>query len=373
MKKLVKLLAALAMCMALVLSGCSKSGSSEASGQGQKKPGAGTKKIGIVLGGTKDDYGFNYAWYQFHDALKAEFGDTVDVVMKENVAQNADVEGVMEELIAQGCGIIVATQFGYLEYTKNVSARNPQVAFYSIPFTDYLGGNFSVIHATLQDVAYCEGVLAGLYTKANKIGFIGSFPIPDVVVALDSFTLGVQLVNPNAVVSAVFTGSWSDSGLQTIATNQLIDDGCDVIRPFQDAVKTVIEISANRGVHAFGCNSDPVELDPETWLSSCTMKWEGWIKQIKKAVEGNYETVEIVGSFSEQLMDLGRFGNTVTKEIADKVYAVRQDIIDGKLHVFEGPVYAQDGSEIFPAGYKPTPEEINMVSVLVKGINGSLQ
>jgi basic membrane lipoprotein Med (substrate-binding protein (PBP1-ABC) superfamily) len=373
MKDLVKRSAALAMCMALALSGCSKSGPSEASGQGQKKPGAGTKKIGIVLGGTKDDYGFNYAWYQFHDALKAEFGDTVDVVMKENVAQNADVEGVMEELIAQGCGIIVATQFGYLEYTKNVSARNPQVAFYSIPLTDYLGGNFSVIHATLQDVAYCEGVLAGLYTKADKIGFIGSFPIPDVVVALDSFTLGVQSVNPNAVVNAVFTGSWSDSGLQTIATNQLIDDGCDVIRPFQDAVKTVIEIAANRGVHAFGCNSDPVELDPETWLSSCTMKWGGWIKQIKKAVEGNYETVEVIGSFNEQLMDLGRFGNTVTKEIADKVYAVRQDIIDGKLHVFEGPVYAQDGSEIFPAGYKPTPEEINMVSVLVKGINGSLQ
>lgn len=337
---------------------------------GALKPGEGATKAAIILGGTKDDYGFNYGMAKFAQQMQDEL--ELEVVVKENVPQNADVEGVMEELISQGCRIIIPSQFGYLEYTKNVAKRNPDVAFYSIPITDYNGDNFSTIHGQIHDVWYLEGVLAGLFTKSDKIGFIGSIPIPDVIMAVNSFALGIQSVKPDAEITVVFTGSWNDSGLQTVSVNQLIDDGCDVIAPFQDSVKTIIEICASRGVHAFGCNADAYELDPKTWLSACVNTWDGWIPYIKQAIDGQYETVNISGSFDVKLQDLATYGDDVPQEIRDKVNAVKQQIIDGELYVFEGPVYNQNGDVIFAEGYRPPIEEINMMSELVKGINGTL-
>lgn len=369
MKRLKRVFAGLiVLCIALAfLSGCANGGATTTE---NLKPGEGSKKAAIILGGTKDDYGFNYGMFKFAQQMEEELG--LEVVIKENVPQNADVEGVMEELIKQGCRIIIPSQFGYLEYTKNVAKRNPDVAFYSIPITDYNGDNFSTVHGEIQDIWYLEGVLAGLYTKTNKIGFLASIPIPDVIVAINAFTLGMQSVNDEAEVTVVFTGSWSDAGLQTVAVNQMIDNGCDIVAPFQDSVKTIIEICASRGVHAFGCNADAYELDPETWLSACVNTWEGWLPHIKQAVEGNYETVNISGSFDVQLQDIATYGNSVPQDIRNKVDAVRQQLIDDEVYVFEGPVYDQSGTLMFEEGYRPPIEEINMISWLVQGVNGTL-
>ena len=364
MKKLLAIL--LSACMLLTLAACSSTSGtastasdnstsstsstpSDASDSSvDKKPGEGTSKVGIVLGGSKDDYGFNFGFYQLAQRIESELG--VEVVLKESVPQNSEVEGVIEELISQGCGVIIPTQFGYLEYSKNVANRHPEVAFYSIPLTDYAGDNFSVLHGTIQDIWYLEGVLAGLYTETNNIGFVASIPIPDVIVAIDAFTLGAQSVNEDVAVNVVFTGSWDDTGLQTTSCNQLINDGADIIAPFQDTIKTIVEICAANGIHCFGCNSDAYELDPETWLSACVNSPEGWLEYIKKAIDGEYETVSVIGSMDVGLEDLGTYGDSVSEEIRSQVEAVKQQILDGTFHVFEGPVY----------------------DFLVQGVNGSL-
>lgn len=383
-KKMRSLVLLLTVCLLLTLVGCVDESSNSDNnvtggtnvpennegGDGSLAPGEGATKAAIILGGTKDDYGFNYGMYQMALQMEDELG--IEVVIKENVPQNADVEGVMEELIAQDCRIIIPSQFGYLEYTKNVANRHPEVAFYSIPITDYNGGNFSTMHGEIQDIWYLEGVLAGLYTQTNNIGFVGSIPIPDVIVAINAFTLGIQSVNDKAQVTVVFTGSWDDTGLQTVSVNQLIDGGADIIAPFQDSIKTIVEVCASRGVHAFGCNSDAYDLDPDTWLTACENTGDGWIPYMRAAIEGNYETANISGSFDVQLEDLARYGDSVPQDIRDKVDAVKQQIIDGEVYVFEGPVYNQNGDLMFEEGYQPPIEEINMIDWLVQGVNGTL-
>lgn len=365
MSKLRKIMAVLlSACMVFSLSVCAAAEDAEV------HPGEGATKIGIILGGNKEDYGFNYGFYKMAEQMEEELG--VEAVIKENVPGNSNVEGIIEELISQGCGIIIPTQFGYLEFSKNVAERHPDVAFYSIPLTDYNGGNFSTMHGTIQDIWYLEGILAGLYTESNNIGFIGSLPIPDVIVAINAFTLGVQSVNEEAQVNLVFTGSWDDTGLQTTSCNQLINDGADVIAPFQDSIKTIIEICASNGVHAFGCNSDAKELDPETWLSACENTADGWIPYIKDAIDGKYETANVIGSFDVGLENLASYGDSVSQEIIDQVEAAKQQITDGELYVFEGPVTAQDGTVKFEDGYRPSFEEINNIDWLVEGVNGSL-
>lgn len=371
------LIAVLSLCMCLSITACSgstgTSSDSEAASSGDTesvKPGAGATKMGIVLGGSRDDYGFNYSFVSLAERVEEEVG--IEVVFTENVPANSDYEGVVEELIAQGCKIIFPTQFGYLEYTKDLAERHPDVAFYSIPITDYNGGNFSTVHGEVQEPWYVLGVLAAEYTSTGKLGFIGSMPIPDVIVAVDAFALGAQSVNPDIEITAVFTGSWADTGLQTTSCNQLIDSGCDVIAPFQDTIQTIVEVCSSRGVHCFGCNSDAYELNPETWLSSVVNAWDGFIPVLKDTVAGNYTCVDLRGGFEAGLSDIATLGDTVSDEIAEKVMAVRQQIIDDEIYVFEGPVYAQDGSVLFEDGYKPASEEINLIDVLVQGVNGTL-
>ena len=337
---------------------------------GSSKPGAGATKMGIILNGTKDDYGFNLNFVQLGDLVEQELG--IEVVIKENVPTTSDCEGVMEELITQGCTILFPSQFGYLEYSHNVAQRHPEVAFYSLPITDYVGENFSIIHGEVQDVWYLNGVLAAESSTTNKLGFIGSLPIPDVIVAIDAFALGAQSVKPDIEVTAVFTGSWADTGLQTTSVNQLIDNGCDIIAPFQDSIKTIMEICRSRGVRCFGCNSDAHELDPETWLSACITDWSGYLPYIKDTIEGNYETVNISGGMELNLIKQATFGDTVSDEIIAKLDEVREQLINKEIAVFEGPIYAQDGSIMFDEGYRPTIEEINVIDKLVQGVEGSL-
>ncbi len=338
--------------------------------QGSAKPGAGAKKMGIILGGTKDDYGFNLNFVQLAEQAEAELG--IEVVLKENVPMTSDCEGVMEELIAQGCTILFPSQFGYMEYSKNVADRHPEVAFFSFPITDYVGDNFSVIHGEVQDVWYLNGVLAAECSTTDKIGFIGSLPIPDVIVAIDAFALGAQSVKPDIKVTAVFTGSWSDVGLQTTSVNQLIDSGCDIIAPFQDSIKTIMEICRSRGVRCFGCNADAYELAPDTWLSACITDWSGYLPYLKQTIDGNYETVNISGGMELNLITQATYGDSVPTETIKKLDAVREQLINKEIAVFEGPIYAQDGSVMFEEGYRPTIEEINVIDSLVQGVDGSL-
>lgn len=209
-----------------------------------------------------------------------------------------------------------------------------------------------------------------MYSTTDKIGFIGSLPIPDVIVAIDAFALGAQSIKPEIDITAVFTGSWADTGLQTTSVNQLIDSGCDVIAPFQDSIKTMMEICRSRGVHCFGCNSDAYELDPQTWLSACITDWSGYIPYLKQAIDGEYEPVNISGGMELNLIKQATFGDTVSDEIVAKLGEVREQLINKEIAVFEGPIYAQDGSVMFEDGYRPTIEEINVIDQLVQGVKG---
>ena len=146
MKKVVAMMLMLVL-LAATLVACAKPADTpqtQTEQTGDVKPGAGAKKLGIILSGTKDDYGFNLNFVQLGELVEKELG--IEVVIKENVPTTSDSEGVMEELIAQGCTILFPSQFGFLEYSHNVALRHPEVAFYSLAITDYAGGNFSIIH-----------------------------------------------------------------------------------------------------------------------------------------------------------------------------------------------------------------------------------
>ena len=370
MKKYLKTVMALSCVLAMLLAGCSGSQTETSAGE-TDKPGANAKKAAVLLGGVKDDYGFNYSCYQLSEEMKEKLG--IEVIVKENVADTSDAEGVIEELINQDCKIIVATQFGFLDATMNVAKRHPDIAFYYLGNTDQANGNFSVSVGQQWDPWYLCGMLAGMNSKNGNLGFVASMPVPDVMIAINSFELGAQSIHPEAETNVVFTGAWDDSGLATTAATQLINSGCDVISQFQDTPKPIIDLCAKEQIPVFGCNADALELAPEVWLSSMCADWDGLIQLIQNAIDGNYECVTLQGSFDAKLSTIARTGDLVTEDMIKQIKEVRDNMTNHEFHVFEGPVYNQKGEVMFKEGEIPEAAVINKIDWFVKGVNGSVE
>lgn len=255
MKKATRFLALFLTCALLLLSfvGCSAaptlqgSGTPDAPGSsenlGDASPGEGASKIGVLLLGTRDDYGYNQSIYEMTQGIPDACG--LEVLLKENVPESAEAESVMEELISQGCGIIFASSYGHRDPALNVAKRHPEVAFFVSSGT--AEGNVSALQGCFWDSMYLCGMAAAMASESGKLGFVAPFAIPTCISSVNAFELGAQSVNPDATTSVVFTGSWSDPGVQTNAVNSMADGGIDVIAQFQDSTKTILELCQRQG------------------------------------------------------------------------------------------------------------------------------
>lgn len=374
------LLVSFVLLLMLLLTACNQTTTSDADGSAEDSydqtevtsdaPGAGAEKVAVLLAGVKDDYGYNYACYGLAQELEEKLG--LEAVVKENVSDTSDAEGVIEELINQGCKIVISTQFGFLDATMNVAERHPDVAFYYLGNSDQNHDNFSVSNGQQWDPWYLCGMLAAMNSSSGSLGFVASMPVPDVMIAINSFELGAQSIDEAAETNVVFTGAWDDSGLATTAASQLIDSGCDVIAQFQDTPKPIVDLCQSEGVPVFGCNADAMELAPDVWISAMCADWDGLLTLIDETVKGNYECVNQQGGFDVGRSAIARTGELVTDEMLSQVEAVKEQMKNKTFNVFEGPIYDQEGVVRFEEGYVPTSAEINVIDWFVQGVNGSV-
>lgn len=380
MKKLKKLIAAClvgVMC-AVTLAGCgdsSTTGTSQGSATASdatantSAPGYGATKIGVILVGTRDDYGYNQGLYNCCVQAGEDLG--VEVLIKESVPEDSSSQAVMEQLISQGCKIIYATSYGHREYAELVAASHPDVAFYVTNATGQDMDNICVFTQSPWDAAYVNGVCSGLMTKTNQIGYIASFQIPSVITSINAFTLGARSVNPDVTVHAVFTGSWSDVGLQTNAVNGMASQNIDVIAQYQDYTKTIVEMCEAAGIYAVGYHVDTSDLAPNTYLIGEKDIFVKHEQVFQDAIDGKFTSGEIRGGIAEDMVSVTDMGDIVPDDVKEQVNAVYDAIAAGELHPFEGPVYKQDGSIAYEEGYIPTLTETDGMDFFVEGVVGT--
>lgn len=385
MKKLKKFIAAClmgVMCMA-TLAGCgdsksdSTTGTTTSSGSASASdaagdtsaPGYGATKIGVILVGTRDDYGYNQGLYNCCVQMGEDLG--VEVLIKESVPEDSSSQAVMEQLIAQGCKIIYATSYGHREYAELVAAEHPEVAFYVTNSTGEDMDNICVFTQNAWDAAYINGVCAGLMTKTNQVGYIGSFQIPTVISSMNAFTLGAQSVNPDVTVHAVFTGSWSDVGLQTNAVNGMASQNIDVIAQFQDYTKTIVEMCEAAGIYTIGYHVDTSELAPNTFLIGEEDIFVRHEQVFQDAIDGKFTSGEIRGGIAEEMVSVTDMGSVVPDDVKAKVNEVYDEMASGNLSPFEGPIYKQDGTIAYEEGYTPSVEEVDGMDFFVDGVVGT--
>jgi len=328
-------------------------------------------KAAWVYVGPVGDAGWTFAHDQGRKAVEKEFGDKVQTSFVEKVPEGADAERVIRDLATQGNKIIFATSFGFMEPMLKVAGDFPQVKFEHA--TGYKpADNMRIYDAKFFEDAYLAGVIAGAMTKTNTLGFVGSFPIPEVLRNINAYTLGAQSVNPKIRTRVVWVNTWFDPPKESEAAQSLINAGADVLLQNTDST-AVLQTAEKNGKYAFGWDSDMSAFAPKAHLASCIVDWSNYYKKaIKDVMDGTWKVERTVWGVKEGQNALVKVSEAVPAEIRAQVDKLSAGLKDGSFAVFTGPVVDNTGKERLPKGEAASQEWRDKVDFYVRGVEGRI-
>ena len=328
-------------------------------------------KVGFIYLGPIGDLGWTYQHELARQALVKEFGDKIETTYLENVSEGPDSERSIEQLVRAGNKLIFTTSFGYMEPTLKVAKKYPNVHFEHA--TGYKRGkNMSTYSGRFYEGRYIQGVIAAKMSKSGVIGYIGSFPIPEVISGINATMLGAQSINPNIKIKIIWANSWFDPGKEADAAKALLDQGADVIMQHTDS-PAAMQIASERGKLAFGQDSEMIKFGPKAQLTSIMDNWAPYyIERVKAELDGKWETSDTWGGLKSNLVVMAPYTN-MPDDVMKLAMDTQAAITDGKLVPFKCPVMGQDGKEVECQGgdHLADPQILGM-KFYVKGIDDTI-
>ena len=326
-------------------------------------------KIGFVYVGPVGDFGWSYQHDQGRLALEKKFGDKIETSFLESVPEN-DSERSIEQLARSGHKLIFTTSFGFMEPTLKVAKKFPDVKFEHA--TGYKrAANVSTYAAKFHEGRYIIGKIAGKMTKSNTVGYIVSFPIPEVVSGINAFMLGAQSVNPNVKVKIVWVNTWFDPGKEADAAKALIAQGADILVQHTDSAAAMQEAEKS-GVKAFGQASDMIKFGPKAQLTSIVDDWSAYyIDRVQAVLDGKWESKDTWGGLAQDMVHMAPYTN-LPDDVKKMAQETQEAIRAGKLHPFKGPIVKQDGSVAVKEGEVVSDKDILSMNWYVNGVDDKL-
>ena len=328
-------------------------------------------KVAWVYIGPIGDAGWTYAHDLGRKAVEAEFGDKVQTTYVEKVPESADAERVLRDLASQGNKLIFTTSFGYMEPTIKVAQEFPDVKF--MHATGYkLAPNVGVYDASFYQDAYISGMIAGAMTKTNTLGFVGSFPIPEVLRNINAYALGAQVTNPKAKVKVVWVNTWFDPPKESEAAQSLINGGADVLLQNTDS-SAVLQTAEKAGKFAFGWDSDMSAVAPKAHLASNVVHWgPAYNKYVKDVLDGTWKSDRIVWGTKEGVNEVVKIADAMPEDLKKKIDEIKAGMKDGSFEVFSGPIADNTGKERLAKDTKADQAWKDKVDFYVKGVDGKV-
>jgi basic membrane protein A len=325
-------------------------------------------KVAFVYIGPPGDGGYTYQHDQGRLYMEEKLGLKADTV--ENVPEGADAERVITDL-AQNHDVVITTSLGYMDPTLAVAKKFPKVKFLhcsgyktSDNMATYFGKNFQA--------SYLAGIAAGKVTKKNLLGYVGAFPIPEVIYNINAFTLGAQSVNPKVKVAVVWTNTWFDPATERQAAISLLDKGADVLLAYQDSPAT-LQAAAERGALAGGNDSDQTKYAPKRYLTNAVWNWGPYyVKAVQAVKDGTWKTGQYLGDMADGTVTLAPLGESVPADVKALVASAQDKIVKGELDVFTGPIKDQAGTVKAEAGKALAVADILSMNWFVAGIDGKI-
>ena len=332
--------------------------------------GADKLKVGFIYVGPIGDHGWTYQHHQGLLAVEEAFGDKVETVYVENVAEGPDAERAITRLARQGAGIIFTTSFGYMDPTIKVAKNFPDVKFEH--GTGYKrADNVTTYSARFYEGRYVIGQIAARMSKSGVAGYIASFPIPEVVRGINSFLLGAQSINPDFKLKIVWVSTWFDPGKEADAAKVLIGQGADIITQHTDSTAP-LQIAAEQGVLGFGQASDMIKFAPDSQLTAIIDDWAPYyVRRVGAVLDGTWKSEDTWDGMGPGMVAMAPYTN-----LPDDVVAMAQEteakITSGEFHPFTGPIHNQEGELVIGEGEVLDDGVLLGMNWYVKGIDDKL-
>lgn len=326
--------------------------------------------VGFVYIGPIGDGGWTYSHNEGREYIEQELG--LKTIYKESVPEGPEVEKVVKDMIDQGANVIFATSFGYMDYLEKMSKEFPDVKF--LHCAGYKSTeNMNNYFGRMYEARFLSGVVAGMKTETDKIGYVAAFEIPEVVRGINAFALGVQSVNEDAVVEVRWTHTWYDPAKEKEAAKSLLDVGADVIAQHQDTAGPQ-QAAEEKGAFAIGYNTISEDKAPKAYMTAPVWNWGVYYKdQLEKIMDGSWTAENYWGGIKDGVVDLAPLTANAPEGAAEIVEEYKNKIIEGTFHVFEGEITLQDGSKIGEEGKELSDAELLSMDFFVSNVNGSLE
>jgi len=311
------------------------------------------QKVGVVMMGEKDDSSWNISHVEGLDKVTRDSG--VPVVWREGV-ELWDAPQVMEELIGEGCRVIIVTSWELEDATLQEAAKYPRVSFLQAR-SQKEGPNILCYTGRFYQMNYLCGLAAGAYAKSGAIGYVSSVPNPESIRAVDAFAIGVRKVNPEAKVYLRYAGSWTSDSLVGMAAGQLMRDHPEIqVLAGQAGSDGYLEVARQKGIKAIGCNIDQSKKFPETVVTAPLWHWEViYGKALRETAYARVSSRSYLGGVDSGLFSFLRtpllhvkMGEGETLE--SFMEGERQRIVAGYFDAFYGPLRDNQGQLRVPQG-----------------------
>ncbi len=298
-------------------------------------------KVGLILSGAKDESGWNGMHYE---GLKSacERAD-VQLLVKENVKEfSGKCEESLKELIKDEAGMIILSSYGYSEEIADIVSEYPDVAFYANS-SERHDKNMTSYFVKMYQARYLSGVLAGMRTENNKIGYVAAMPNNEVNRGISAFTLGVRSVNEDAEVIVIWSGSWDDSRKETECTKTLIEKcNIDVVTYHQNG-HSVIDTAEQYGIDSIGYHQH-YDMYSEHYLTSVVCRWDKvYSELIKEFLSGKTNSKENLWlGIEKEAVGLSDLSKNVTEDEKKAIEQAKEKLMSGH-EVFSGLIYDING------------------------------
>jgi simple sugar transport system substrate-binding protein len=289
----------------------------------------------------------------------------------ENVPEGADAERVIRKLAADGNKLIFTTSFGFMNPTEKVAKAFPNVVFeHATGFK--LAKNMGVYETRQYEGTYLQGVIAAKMSKTGTIGFVGSFPVPEVIRNINAYTLGAQSVNPAIKTKVVWINSWYDPAKERQAAETLIAQGADVLTQNTDSPAT-LQVAQEKGKYAFGWDSDMVKFAPKAHLTATTNSWGDFYTRTAQAVmAGTWKSGEVRGGLMEGMVKMSPLNAAIPADTAKLFDMKKAALVSGQVKPFQGPLKDQSGAVKVAKGSEMSLADLKGMNWYVQGVEGTI-
>ncbi|MDF2675861.1 MAG: rane protein Bmp family [Bacillota bacterium] len=314
-------------------------------------------KVGVIhIGNPADGSGYTYAHDQGIVGMQKALGlDDSQIIRKNNVNDTdpTATETAILECIEEGANIIFGTSWGYMDTMEALAAEYPDVIFSHGSGYKSNGTNFNNYFGRIYQARYISGIVAGLKTESNLIGYVAAMgqENSEVTGGINAFAMGVNSVNPDAKVFVKVTNSWFSPEEETNAAKALLAEGCDVIAQHCDTPNPQLEAEKS-GAFGIGYNSDMSKDAPKATLTSAVWDWSQYYTwAVENLINGTWTGENYYGGMEEKLVGISPLNESIIAEgTKEAVQDAEKRILDGSFNVFDGVIETNDGKTVGEEG-----------------------